>query len=74
MASQQYTKVETPDSEAGYCCNGYTTRTEAIAQARWHYEQQLEKAKLFLSTPDDELHVYQCTGLYRENNIRVLED
>jgi hypothetical protein len=74
MASHQYTKVETPDSEAGYCCNGYTTRAEAIAQARQHYEHKLAEAQAFLAIHEADLHVYQCTGLYRENNIRVLED
>lgn len=68
--SQKYTKVVTPYGQ--YAFPDHIERAEALSKIRDSYRNQIAEAQKFLAQSDDEIRIYQCTGLYREKNVREL--
>ena len=69
--SDLYTVVSAP-GQAGYMVLGRVSRAEVIAEARRHFEWQLDEAMRWLLTDADALHVQVQRGVYRVRVVEVL--
>ena len=71
MPSETYTQVVGPD-HITYLVLGKITRSEAIGQARRHYEREREKANDFLGCADSELQVEVVRGVWKQKVLEKL--
>ncbi|QYW02182.1 hypothetical protein CPT_Sonora_081 [Stenotrophomonas phage Sonora] len=73
--SDLYTVVRPPGNNfgGGYACRGRTSRDDAVAEARRHFQRQYDQAAAFLRLSDADLLVTVVRGLHREKLVEVLE-
>lgn len=69
--SDIFTQV-TCNARPGYAVHGRQPRAVAIAEARKHFQRQLEEAQAFLASHDSELTVNVVRGAYRSKVLETL--